>query len=313
MRPRADGDAGARRAAAIVGIAIGGETSPGSLAEDAGKVDIKLSFRHPHEKATQLTVHCQVKAGASFRSGEEGPRITLRNIDAETMESLRAGTQPALLLWVPPVPSEKIYWHIVRPRGSKSRPIRIQLHQQVTPVLRYDLAIEHSLRSNTNPYGSHQLRAGSDAIVSVADERPVRLKARKSYRKLSASRPRNPIFGEVRVSRRAWRHVTRRTRSIPRRQISLTVAPYLKHFLDRTPSRIAMSWPAHYPEDRRTVIVREFVLFYRNAFQLGASRYDLIARLEEQISFPTQWSRRPLGVRDVKQSATLISWWAKKR
>ena len=313
MRRAADGDAGARRAAAMLAIATCCETTAGTLSEDAGKVDLKLSFRHPHEPATQLTVHCQVKAGASFRSGARAPSITLQNIDTETIDSLRAGTQPAVLPWVPPVPSSQVYWHIVRPRGAKSRRIRIKRHQRVIPAFRYDLAIEHSLRSNTNPYGSHQLPAGSDEMLSAADERAIRVRARKAYKKLSASRPMNPLFGEIHVSRQAWRHVTRRSRSVSRRQISLSAAPYLRHFLDKTPSRIAMSSPRFVAREQRTLTARDFVLFYRNAFQLAASKYDLIVRLEERISYPTSWLSRPLGVRDIKQSATLTSWWLKKR
>jgi len=46
---KADGAAGARRAAAILAIAACAETTSGSFSEDTAKIDVKLSFRNTFE------------------------------------------------------------------------------------------------------------------------------------------------------------------------------------------------------------------------------------------------------------------------
>src|SRR5689334_692426 len=64
----ADGEAGARRAAAHLTIAVCGETAHTSMGEDAAKVDLKISFRHAFIPTKLLNVHIQVKSGSSYRS-----------------------------------------------------------------------------------------------------------------------------------------------------------------------------------------------------------------------------------------------------
>ena len=64
----ADGAAGGRRAAAMLGVALCAETAHSTMDEEGAKVDLKVSMRHPFFESTVITVHCQVKSGKSYRS-----------------------------------------------------------------------------------------------------------------------------------------------------------------------------------------------------------------------------------------------------
>ena len=57
----ASGSAGARRAAALLSVAMCAEAAHATMDEEGAKVDLKLGLRHAHIKGTLLTVHCQVK------------------------------------------------------------------------------------------------------------------------------------------------------------------------------------------------------------------------------------------------------------
>src|SRR5947207_3694902 len=113
---RADGAAGARRAAALLGIAACAETTHTTLSEEAAKVDMKLSFRHAFRPDVLLTVHAQVKSGRSYRSNSSTASALVLTVDPATLASLAGTATPGLVLWVPPQPMDRIYWHASDPR-----------------------------------------------------------------------------------------------------------------------------------------------------------------------------------------------------
>lgn len=271
--------------------------------EDGAKVDLKISVRHAHQRSTLLTVHCQVKSGSSYRAAStNSQRITLASIDAPTLTALQRGTQPALLCWVPPLPSSRIYYHIVS-QASGRTPIRIPRTDFLTPVLRYDLSMAAAF---TNSQSSHlQLD-----VAAIADE-DLMFGARKAYSALHAIPCEHPLLGRISITRKAWRHVTRRSRSGARRNMSLRAAGYLKHFLARLPSRYFIANSAVTATGAQTTHTRDIICSYEKALRIQGQRHSLLFRFNERITYPTKWWQYPLGINDIGHHSTLVGWWCK--
>src|SRR5579862_9675652 len=123
QRP-ADGGAGARRASALLGIALCAETTNTTLEEDAAKVDLKLSFRHAYERAKLLGFHAQVKTGSSYRASSSTRSTLTLKIDHDTLMALSGAGTPGLIIWVPPAPSDRLYWYATDPRRTLKTPVQ---------------------------------------------------------------------------------------------------------------------------------------------------------------------------------------------
>ena len=56
---------------------------------------------------------------------------------------------------------------------------------------------------------------------------------------------------------------------------------------------------------------RSVQLWYYEALRTDDDLRSLLVRVREDVSYPRDWMKYPLSVNDVKQSATLESWWCK--
>jgi hypothetical protein len=300
---KADGAAGARRAAALLGIAACAETVHTTLSEEAAKIDMKLSFRHAFN-STAVTVHAQVKSGRSFRAKASSKTQLTLNIDLETLTALRESTAPGLLVWVPPVPLSRLYWYASDPRRPFKSPAKIQREQYVRPSIRYDL-------TRVCTYAGWQGAAPQQTAANI-DEASVLNAAKQAYADLKANMENHPLVGNLRFTRMAWRHVTRRSKSRARRNLRLRATPYLKAFLSRLPDRFVCNQGPITPCGRKMVDERYILCWYRKALSIRGENYTLLVRIKEVITFPTNWENQPIGTRDVNQVATLASWWCKR-
>ncbi len=303
-KDKADGAAGGRRAASLLSMAVCAEVAHATLEEEGAKVDLKATFRHAYHPTTLVTAHAQVKSGPSYRAeSSSGETITLQNISRDTLLSLRMGTQPALLLWVPPVPSSRVYYYMTRGRGKYRTPIRIPRSHYITPALRYDLSKSCAFFAASS--------GGKRLDVAAADKRARVTTARTAYAGLKVGVWNHPLCGRLFITRRAWRHVTRRSRPMRRREASLRVTAYLDRFVSEMPTRYVVANISARQCGSRTVETRELVFWYERALRVDGVIKTLLLRVREEISYPSEWWRYPLGVGDVSQKATLTSWWCK--
>jgi len=267
-------------------------------------VDLKLSIRHVHHPGRLLTFHCQVKSGRSFCAASSTPTvITLRNVGADMLTALGQGTRPALLLWVPTKPSSRVYWHILQARTVEKTPVRIQRINHVTPTLRYDLC-KASSYFHTRPIAPRLDVA--NMTDQVATER-----ARDAYAELQSRSWKHPLAGSLAVTRFAWRHVTRRSKPSRQRIQSLRAVPYLKDFLEQMPTRYLVANRTWVSSGKNIIESRDVICWYKNALRIAGLPHTLLLRIREEISYPVNWSKYPLGVADVLHSAKLVSWWCK--
>lgn len=302
--PKADGAAGARRAAAILGIAAIAEVANTTLSEDAAKADMKLTLRHAFLPTKLVQISAQVKSGRSYRAdSSDATSLTLR-IDPQTVAALSGTGTPGLIIWVPPPPGQRLYWHATDPRRPLRSPIRVSRSQFIRPSIRYDITRLFDYASWT--------RLFSRQTVAALPEDRVGGRAKSAYAKLKARVWQNPLVGRVLVTRMAWRHVTRRSKTKTRRTLALRIVPYLQAFLSKSPDRYICNHDSIATFGRETRETRHLVCWYREALSISGETYSLLLRIKEEISYPTNWQTQPLGILAVTQRATLASWWCKK-
>lgn len=301
---KTDGAAAARFAAGQLGVATCAETTATTMTEDAAKVDVKFSFRHFASGEKLITAHAQVKAGPSYRKDSSDQTHLTLNINKETLKALSGTGMPGIVIWVPPPPMDRLYWHATDPRRPCKTPVKVKRTQYIRPSLRYDLSRLYDYASWSRGY--------TKQTVAALPDNQVMTKARQAYRTLKAHNWQNPLVGPLQVTRFAWRHITRRSKSVARRTMSLRIVPYLKAFLATPPDRYACNFVSTSESGAFTIETRYLMCWYRQALTVNGESHSLLVRIREEITYPTNWISRPLSATDIKQVATLASWWCKK-
>ncbi|MDF2445969.1 MAG: hypothetical protein K0S46_1205 [Moraxellaceae bacterium] len=301
---KTDGAAAARFAAGLLGIATCAETTATTMTEDAAKVDVKFSFRHIARKEKLITAHAQVKAGPSYRKDSSNSTHLTLGIDKDTLQALSGTGMPGVVIWVPPPPMDRLYWYSTDPRSASKSPVKIRRTQYIRPSLRYDLSRLYDYASWTRGY--------TKQTVAMLPDPQVMARAKQSYKALKSQSWHNPLVGPLHVTRLAWRHITRRSKSSTRRTMSLRIVPYLKAFLASPPDRYACNFVGIKESGAMTIETRYLMCWYRQALTVNGESHSLLVRIREEITYPTNWSSRPLSANAIKQVATLASWWCKK-
>lgn len=299
---QAIGGSGERKAAALLTMAVCAQTSHGTMTEDGGKVDLKLSFRSYLRPSSIITAHCQVKAGKSYRAKTSTKQLLKITVDSETLDALAEGSQPAFVAWVSPKPHGRIYWQSVQPGRRQKVTLSVPPNQFVTPSLRLDLSRVHAFRSRPSGYPVINLPVNTDDKLK---------RARTLYKTLKAEPVTSPVIGEIRFTRKGWRHVTRRSRDTAKTLRSFRLLPYLQLLLTSSPDRYLVV--RNEPEciGTRTRETREIILWFHEAIKDNGIPCDVLMRLDERIEYPTKWSRDGLAPSDVEVITTVKSWWYK--
>lgn len=301
---KADGAAGARWASSILGVAACSENAYTTMDEDAAKVDMKLSFRDAFRPNSLITVHAQIKSGKSYRAASSNSKTLTLSIDNDTLKSLQESSNLGVVLWVPPKPLDRIYWYAQDPRRSLKTPAKLSRYQYITPSIRHDL-------SRLCFYANWSQTISMQTVKCLSDSQ-IMPKAKESYKNLKQLELVNPIVGDVSVTRMAWRHVTRESKTTRRRLMSLRVIPYLKNILGKAPDRFLCLPKSIEIIGKKTVDTRYILCWYRSALSIDNKSYSILLRIKEEITYPTNWKDYPLSVSEINQAATLASWWCKE-
>ena len=301
---KTDGAAGARWAASMLGIAACAEVSHATLDEDCAKVDLKLSYRDPFSPKDLISIHAQVKSGPSYQAASSNERVITLNIDKATLDALHRSPNLGVVLWVPPKPQDRIYWYADLPRSPAKSPAKLPRTQYVTPSIGFDFA-------RLCKYANWTQSVPMQTVGSATDEQ-IMQKAKAAYKKLKAANHKHPLVGELAVTRLAWRHVTRRSKTSKRRIKSLRAVPHLKLLMDKAPDRFVTTSVEISKAGKRTTDTRFLLCWYRKALEIDGKKHSVLLRIKEQITYPTNWKNTPLPAREIKQSATLASWWCKE-
>jgi hypothetical protein len=274
------------------------------LSEDAAKVDMKFSLRHAFRSSKLMTIHAQVKSGRSYRLRSSNEKQLNLDIDRETINALSGSGTPGLVVWVPPAPLDRLYWYANDPRRLLRSSVKISRQQFVRPSIAYDL-------TRLFEYSSWTRSFSMQTTAELPDE-SVHTRAKQTYAALKSTEWVHPLAGKLAVTRLAWRHITRRSKSKARRSLALRVAPYLKAFLGKAPDRYVCNQGPIELFGTQMRETRYLLCWYRGALSIRGESYSLLIRIKEEIAYPANWQERPIGSADVSQMATLASWWCKK-
>jgi hypothetical protein len=296
----ADGAAGERWASTLLTAAVCAQAMHATSDEDDDKLDLKLSFEHAFRTHARISAHCQVKSGPSWLSSANTKAFHLKNIDERTIDALRNGTRPSLLVWVPPAPRSGAFWYAFGLRRSDRTPLKIPRWHRISPALRYDLTRVFEMCTRTRQANRLDV---SREVAGLKDVKSAYARLAKTYH--------HPLMGVVNVTRFGWRHVTRLSKPKKQRQQALRLVPYLPGFLTHAPDRFSMTCDPLVAEGSELKRRAWIWCWYRNALRIDDVPHRLLIRFREEVRFPARWWDRPLSVTDVKQSAVLESWWSK--
>jgi len=249
-----------------------------------------------------ITAHCQVKSGESYRAKSSTKRLLKLTVDSETLDALAEGSQPAFVAWVSPKPHGRVYWQSVTPGRKLKAVLGVPPTQFVTPSLRLDLSRIHAFRSRSQGRPEINLPVKGDDTLS---------QAKMDYKALKAAPVVSPVIGEVRFTRKGWRHVTRRSRDTAKTHRSFRLLPYLRNLLTKVPDRYLIERKEPERVGVRTRESREVILWFFKAIKDDGVLYDVLIRLDERIEYPTKWSRDGLTLSEVEVITTVKSWWYK--
>lgn len=293
------GSAGTRHVVGLVSKAVCGETRPASLDEEGAKVDLHLTFRHAFSPRQLVVVCCQVKAGESYarRSNEH----VVLNIDRKTRFALSGVGTPGLIVWVPAPPHEEVYWYAADPRTRRKSTIRVSKDDLVRPTLRYDL-------TRLAIYATWVHKPPCQTVRSIQSVNILKY-AKRGYLELKQLQLLHPLVGKLNVTRAAWRHVTRRSKTSKQRNNTLMITPYLRAFLDRVPDRYGCIIQSSIRLGTRIIETRHVTCWYRDALLVNSRVHTLVVRIKEVISYPEKWQSQPVSTDEITQKATLVSWW----
>jgi len=300
--PKVDGNYGVGEVAALLAKAIGAESTPGSMAEDGAKIDLKFSFGSLLMKG-KATIHCQVKTGNSYKAASSTRHaITLANIHKKDLEIL--GThRPSMLVWLSGDPVPINLYRFVR-RTMKT-PVDIRVQFSITPAFHLDMSRELASMGST----------GFPRITlppPPPDDKALMAQARTAYRALKkAGAIPAALTVPIDVTRMGWRHITRWGRASKKRRRSFRLIPYLPKLLAYRPSRYLIANRVVVTVKDRMVDSREVIFWYEHAILADGVDSLVLIRIREEIEYPANWMRGVYGRSQIKTRATLLGWWYK--
>lgn len=267
--------------------------------EGTGALDLQVKFPVTYPAATHQQLAVQVKTGPSFAKWTETKsRWRLDNIDRGHVEKWRNTNQPVMLLWVRLDPWTKVYWKLIA-TNSPLATLSFSENHLVTPAARFEierlLQMHRMVRKPLPLITVHKLQRTSE----------IRNWARQRFRGITG-RHQGPL-GTVSISTYAWRHLTRVTRPQSHIADSLTVLPYATQLLKIRPHQLQTLGQLSTECGGRTQISRKVLAIYRDVRFSDKGNCVVYIRLDERVSYPTNWEQTSLIRARVLQELRLES------
>ena len=274
------------------------EVSWSSRNEDGRKIDLFLSLDHPWFKGERLCLLAQVKSGSKYGS------VVANEVEIKraAIKEAQRSTHPICLVWVDRTDWQP-YWAFIHP-STRLRDTTFGLSHRVTPASRFDLArcagqflpIQHG---------------GEGVTIKVSSDAPQKLRkdAKVAFRQQESIL--SPVLGNICLTRKSWRHMTRAGRTLERKKASLEMIPYLKSILPQIPSS---HWIASVNEfKQRGFVIREMehvLRFDRVRISTTNATQELravVVRTVEAIRFPEKWKLQDQSSQQVQRKVVLLN------
>jgi hypothetical protein len=268
-------------------------------------LDLILQFESPNRMDELFHFGVQVKAGDSYVQSR-GSRWLVKNISPDRFRQWCRSHLPVLFVWVRPTAPAECYWALIRKDSTLER-FSISKGALISPSLRYDLTLGMS-RDQTNSVVRGQVLIPPLGLGL----RPI---AKRHYRALLQQRAAlmNPVLGDVRLSWRAWRHMTRQGR--PKRYISqsLQLLPNLSEVVSASTQFLGMRRLARVRRGAWVTEVR--LLAFRGPTLVFGARPPAEIRVvfRERIRYPLHWAQDVRLHENVSRDVTIESLYEKVR
>ena len=296
-------DAEALAAAQLI-TACRGEISWGSRTEDNSKIDLKLSIDHPFEAGEKLTLHIQVKSGPSY--GEVSPKGFI--LKASALESTQRATHSICLIWVDRT-TNQLFWAYIH-QNTYPGTREYGAHHGISPAFAFDLNRCMVIKQAKVRGGSGVILASLSGSVKI-----IRARCESLYNEFGSIK--TSMFGEIYVTRLAWRHMFRNGRKRKYKEQSFRVIPYLRMILTQNPSTHVVLDCNYCKNEEWICRTTEHLMVYTEvrASARGKGKpikVKVFIRVIEEIRFPKNWSSVAMLSQLVQQRSTLKSLYYKE-
>ena len=294
------GNAGENLAGSVLSLIFNGEALRETMrGEGIGALDLQLKYPVNFPSPTHAQVAVQVKTGSSFgRWTPTKNRWRLQNIDKDHLRKWKANNQPVILIWVRLDPETKIYWKLI----DKKTPIEtlsVSENHILTPASRFE--IERLIHKQREPIRG----MGRFTVPVFTTTAQVREWSRPRFSKIRGIV--SSCLGTISISNYAWRHLTRITRAQSHIRDSLTVLPFAKQILGKTPHQIQTLPGTTVQNGNKIFVNRKVLAVYRNVHFSDKGNCVVYVRLDEQIIYEDNWKERALIRQKVFQELRLES------
>ncbi len=290
-----------RFASSVLWMALCAQSSSASLFEDYSKIDIKFSFKNLIIDKWIVHLSCQVKTWNSYLEIQDWI-VKFKWIDKETIQYLN--NTFSILCVIPDNFEGKIYWVWFDNRTKISTPIKVHINQFVDPSLWYELS---------RAYIYYQFQK-SYSIFNLKKDNIDHATAKILYKEIKNKNIENKLFWKINITRFAWRHKTRKSKTVKYREGSLRLLPYLEEFLKRIPDRYYTQDTEIIIEGKITKRINYIICWYNSWIKepFTWKSYNFLIRLKEEIIYPSDWKDKPLSTLSISRTCTLASWWMKE-
>ncbi len=291
------GDAGSNRISAYLSIAAHANIRHGSYSEDSQKCDFLFTFNNAFDSSELCELAGQAKTGKSFYKIDPLQK-TVRIDNISDVKTIIRKSGIPIIIFVDSLEKD-IYWYAPDLRSKRVDTVKIPENQIIVPSIWIDF-------SRMYRYWQYQSnRYLTQTMTNRTLDKKLIKSNKKSFKELLANNIVNPIAGEIRVTNKAWEHVTRISRTKIARQMSIRSAPHLGHFLSKNPDRIDQKNMERKEMNGSIHETREIILYYRNGIYYNNSKFTFAVRLDELIIYPKNWFEQALKISDIIHESSL--------
>lgn len=286
-----------RKAASLLTMACNMRVSWASRKEDDSKVDLICTYINPNIKNHVNTVLTQIKSGNTYASIKNISEQDFLKVKTSQFKDYLKRPHPTLVVWIDNV-NEKFYWFVVKNGADTIRKLYDSTHI-ISPCLRFDL--NRILSSFTSKNGGKGLMFSSnsnqiniDQRYSDTDKKDLFQKAKGIYLSLKGNDIYSELFGNIQITKKGWRHITRFGRRNNHKLASYEIIKLLPLLLSKSPSKHRIQF--HREENDKTTNYRKMVyLCEYNDVKLHLQKSDVILdttvyiKVTEVIAYPKNW------------------------
>lgn len=281
--------------------AIGAEVSWGSRNEDGRKIDLICSYDHPWIEKERIIFLVQVKSGPTYGiKSANGFKL----LSVAKKSAIRT-SHPICIIWIDRATNSS-FWAYIHPFSTISNQDYGNNHK-IEPAMRFDIA---RCQAKSIP-----AKIGGKGIIIkelIEDLKSNRKIAINSYNELKTNLIINPNLGKIEITRIAWRHMFRKSRSPIYKSKSLNIIPYLNKILIDKPSEIYITKTSFFEQSNYCYRNIEYVLKYEevklyNKTSKTAEKTSVIVRLIEEIRWSKDWKDDSMLTQNIERRVVLLS------